>query len=356
MTASKHRVHARRGTRLGAVAFALAFALVALLPGAASAAIIPYGSNLSAPADTVEAHGADSAFWNVGTPGGAAPADGQITVVRVKGSVVADPTGRITPNPEFHFQVLHPVGGGELKVALSSAPFWVPVGGNSQAISSYNPVNLCVFKGDYVDFNDIGGFQYRWGTYGGMPFQVFSTTPNAATNFYTKDNGTNVGTQWAPQETHANEELLMATTLATGPDATDFCPGGYRQHVFQGLTIRAQTSTLSTSRRTLKVKTSCPGQTYGACRGVLVLKATVNGSVVTLGGTAFSVKPAYSVPLTITLSQANVGLVKRLKSVKAVATSNAKDNPDPSVDSRVRSTVPVQSKTTSGTVTVVPGS
>ncbi len=334
----------------GLVAFALA-------APAGHAAVTTFGSDLAKEANKVEDHGADSAFWNISIDGsssaGVVPADGQITLARVKGIVLADPSGAKKPDPQFHLQVLHPVGGGQVRVALSSAPFRLPVGGDPQVVNSYRPVNLCVQRGDYVDFNDIGGFEWRWGGYAGMPVQVFNgAAAGSATAFYTKSDGTNVGTQWAPQSVFQREELLMRTTLATGPDATDICPGGYMQHVFRGVSIPRQSATLRTSTGIAKVKVLCPGPSYGHCQGVLVLKATLNGGEVTLGGAAFKVRPAYTQKIDINLSPDDVKLIQDAKGVTAVATADAKD--DPRSDSRANSGVPVQSKSTRGRVTVKP--
>src|SRR5205085_11240669 len=60
-----------------------------MLVPSAQAKVLVYGSDLTAPANIVEAHGADSVFWNTSLANGggtAAPADGQVTVVRVKGT------------------------------------------------------------------------------------------------------------------------------------------------------------------------------------------------------------------------------------------------------------------------------
>src|SRR5438128_7506886 len=86
---------------------------------AASAAVTTLGSDLKAPADVVEAHGADSAFWNVALLSGghtAAPVGGQVTSVRIKGIVLNDPTGRTKPRTMIHFQTLQPQGDGTMKV------------------------------------------------------------------------------------------------------------------------------------------------------------------------------------------------------------------------------------------------
>src|SRR3954468_6408657 len=115
-----------RDRRARAAALAVAAAFLAL-PAAGHGAVMTVGSDLSKPADHVEAHGADVAFWNTlidGKPG-TMPADGQITAVRVKGVVVDDPRHRRYSDqkpldPQFHFQVLHPVDARTNRVMLSS--------------------------------------------------------------------------------------------------------------------------------------------------------------------------------------------------------------------------------------------
>src|SRR5437763_16556098 len=101
-----------------------------------------------------------------------------------------------------------------MKVLRSSAPFYVPHGGDPQTISTYNPVNMCLHKGDYLDFNDIGGNEWHWGPYSGMPFQTFSAVPRSAVSFYSKDRGTHIGSRWAPAGTRQGEHLLIRVTVA----------------------------------------------------------------------------------------------------------------------------------------------
>jgi hypothetical protein len=122
-----------------------------------------------------------------------------------------------TPVTLVHFQILHPVDGGKVRVSLTSGPFHVPVGGNANRITTYHPVNLCAKKGDYVGFNDVGG--YKPPNYpNGTPFRVFSSVPGAITNFFSKGGATNNGDVFkgAP---HDGEELLMKMVLVTGNDA-----------------------------------------------------------------------------------------------------------------------------------------
>jgi hypothetical protein len=245
-----------------------------------------------------------------------------------------------------------------MRVMLSSAPFRLPLvrglTGDTEQITGYKPVNLCVEKGDYVDFNDIGGHEWSWGGQDGMHVQAFSRTPDSTVGFYSKNNGTNINSEWAPQDIKQGEELLMQTKLTTGPDASDICPGGYMQHIFKGLNIKARSASLSSRKRTVKVAAQCPVSTYGSCKGVLVLKAPINGVLTTLGGVPFNVRSSYGTSLLVTLSDKVTSKIKKAGGVKATATADARDNPDD--DKRADPAVPVQKKTTRGTIQISPSS
>jgi len=199
-------------------AAALVAVAAAALPSVAEAGIIKFGSSLNAPANKAEAHPVDAVFWANKLPGGArvsAPERGKVTTIKLKGSAVKH--GSTDPVTLFHFQILHPIAGGKVKVSLTSGPFHVPVGGNQNRITTYHPVNLCAKKGDFVAFNDVGG--YKAGKYPkGTPFRVFSSVPAATTNFFSKAGATGNNREFkgAP---HVGEELLMRMTLATGQDA-----------------------------------------------------------------------------------------------------------------------------------------
>src|SRR5919202_2666688 len=186
----------------------IAAVLLVAVPSA-SAAMTTLGSDLTADANLVEDHGADSAFWPADPLTGAAlgvPRGGQVVAVRVKGTVVPDPSGRMKPTTMIHFQTLHPMGDGSVRVELSSAPFYVPIGGDPNTITTYHPVNMCLNKGDVLDFNDCGGNEWHWGPYSGIPFQTFSRVPGSATAFYTKHDGTKNGARFAPMDVFQGEE------------------------------------------------------------------------------------------------------------------------------------------------------
>lgn len=182
--------------------------------------------------------GADTAIWNFSKArgGAAVPATGQAKKIELEGCA-QKAANDLMPLNTIHFQDLSPIPGGGVKVSLTSQGFDVPIcgenGADASTISSYLPVNLCVSAGDYVGFNDSGGYVqnvYR----AGVPFQVLGAVPGSTTNSFIKDEGTGNGATLSPAVTSAddgfavsrNEELLMRVTLATGRDATHICPGG----------------------------------------------------------------------------------------------------------------------------------
>ncbi|MEJ7787151.1 MAG: hypothetical protein WKF96_20300, partial [Solirubrobacteraceae bacterium] len=123
------------------------------------------GSSLKAPANRVEADQADTAFWprDIGGRSFRAPAKGQVLAIRLKGRALRSPLdGAPDPLNEVHFQSLLPLGGGAMRVLLTSQPFYVPIGGARNQVTTYRPENLCVARGGIVAFNDEGGFAPPW--------------------------------------------------------------------------------------------------------------------------------------------------------------------------------------------------
>jgi hypothetical protein len=252
---------ARRALLAGAFA-----ALLALLaPAASQAKLVQIGSPLSVPATLNTAEnlsypgtytevpvsaeapngifhtfhfGADTAIWNFSQAAGATsvPETGQASKIELEGCTQKAANG---PNPltTIHFQDLSPTPDGGAKVNISSQGFDLPVcgenGAGASTITSFVPINLCVSAGDYVGFNDSGGYvpnAYR----NGVPYQVLGSVSGATTDSFIKDEGTGNGATLSPSVTSANdgfavdrnEELMMRVTLATGADETHICAGG----------------------------------------------------------------------------------------------------------------------------------
>jgi len=183
-------------------------------------------------------YGADTALWNVAQGRGLprAPRAGQALKVRLEGC--AEPA-RSGPPPltQIHFQDLSPLRGGGAKVNLTSQGFNIPVcgkqGANGSTVTSYEPINLCVGAGDYVAFNDEGGYVeniYR----AGVPYRVLGAVKGSRVDSFLKNDGTGNGSVMPASVRGANEgftsnageELLMQVTLGRGSDATHICAGG----------------------------------------------------------------------------------------------------------------------------------
>jgi hypothetical protein len=348
-------------------------AALCLAPATAQAAVSDFGSDLSSPANLVASHGADTSYWNVGAtpPLGSyvAPAEGQVTVVKLRGGVIPNPRLRNSDEERLaqiiHFQVLRDTGDGRLKVVqLSTGHLQIPVTADQNEVTTYNPVNLCVKQGDLVAFNTIGAHEYRRdpGSLGGpqgAEYQVFGRVPGSATQWYEKDNGLNEGTKIlpSPNDLMQGYELLMRTTLATGPDATDVCPGGYAQHIFRGADInpppRVSPIVVRTKDRTARVRIFCHGENYGGCVGTLKL---LDGDQQEIGSRRFDVRSTHTEAVEVKLSDAAIGAIQAAGSLRVTAVADATDKPsaDPRNTDAPGTRPGPQQKTTTEELTLKP--
>jgi hypothetical protein len=256
----------RSALRRSAPLLAALLALL-LLPAGAGASVLTVGSPLSVPATlntatdlsyqgmntavppapdapngiVHTAHwGADTAIWNAFSPltQASMPAAGQALKMRLEGCAQAA-AGGPAPLTQIHFQILSPQPGGAMRVKLSSGAFNVPVcgqgGAGASTVTTYEPVNMCVNAGDYVAFNDEGGYVPSFYP-AGVPFQVLGAVRGATTDSFIRGNGTGNGALFSPGDTTAmdgfaastGEELMMQVELGTGSDARYVCPGGSR--------------------------------------------------------------------------------------------------------------------------------
>ncbi len=238
-------------SRRVAVALLAAGTSVLAVPAVGQAATASFGSDLSAPAslDTSAGvqpsnhYGADTSIWNTVLGNGSnpvAPAAGQIVQVRLKGCAV-QPPGAPTPDTQIHIATLRPQGGGAVKVIYSATDlqghfFHIPVcsgPADVNTVSTYVPQNLCVSAGDYVAFNDEGGFVPNYYS-SGVPYRVLSAAGGSTFDSFIRNNGENIGDTFSPSDRTAHDgfgtthgaELMLQAVLATGADATPLCPGG----------------------------------------------------------------------------------------------------------------------------------
>ena len=111
---------------------------------------------------------------------------------------------------------------------LTSQPFDVPVCGQNGAgcstVTTYNPVNLCMVQGDYIDFNDEGGFVEKYYR-SGVPYRVLAPAQGSSMDSFIKGGGTNNGDTMSSGErssmegfaSERNTELMLQVEFATGP-------------------------------------------------------------------------------------------------------------------------------------------
>jgi hypothetical protein len=315
---------------------------VLLAPASASAAIQTFGSSLSAAAtlNTTEGlsyqgintevppspeapngifhtfhFGADTALWNTAQP---VPAGGEVLKVSLEGC--AQPAhGGPAPLTQIHFQDLSPLSGGGAQVNLTSAGFEIPVCGESGAsgatVTSYETAGLCVSQGDYVDFNDEGGYVENV-YHSGVPYQVIGSARGSTMASFIRNGGTGNGATMSPSYTavaegfayNDNEELMMQVTLGTGPNARYVCPGGSKgaPPVLPPIDVHPQTDGIN-HERVVAVAIYC--RLTPTCNGVATL--SLGGKRVSTREVPFSVPGDTTSHLPIRLVASMMGLIRK---------------------------------------------
>jgi hypothetical protein len=329
-------------------------ALAAVAPADAGATIVSVGPRLTAPANvntsaglgykgidtavppSAEApsgivhtshFGADTAIWNTTITGAnaAMPKAGQADQIKLEGCAVRAPGGP-APLTQIHFQTLHRQGGG-VKVALTSGAFEIPAcgenGASGSTVTTYSPINLCVRKGDYVGFNDEGGFvepYYR----SGVPYQVLRSAHGSTVDSFLRGGGTNDGAFFDPSETtamdgfaaKANQELMLQVELGAGADARYVCPGGRKDAppVLAPLRVSRQTDGINRSR-VVAVAIYCRPLT--GCHGSARLTLPATGRVATVGRSVFSLPGNRTSHLPIRVSPEVLRLIRKNRGVES---------------------------------------
>jgi hypothetical protein len=272
------------------------------------------GSNVALPESTFHvAHdGADTALWNLQLASGspAAPTSGQVTSVGLEGCAQSKGPAPLT---QIHFQDLRPQSGGAVQVNVTSQAFDIPVcgqGADGSTVTTYQPTNFCVAQGDYVDFNDEGGFvpnpdgppPYP----AGVPYMVIGSVPSTGMDSFIRNGGVNNGATFSPGDTsyhdgfasNPGEELMLQATLATGADASPLCPGGTKgvstrkppppHPVLPAVTLPHPQLDGVNSRGIVEIAAFC--HSSGPCDGALTLRSDARhgSSPVWLGQATFS--------------------------------------------------------------------
>ena len=242
--------------------------------------------------------GSDTALWNVALKNGSpsAPEAGQALKIKLEGCAEAAPRGP-SPLTQIHFQDISPLPGGGAKVNLTSQAYDVPICGHNGAsggtITTYEPINLCMKAGDYIDFNDEGGYVenvYR----NGVPYRVLGAVTGSRVNSFIRGGGTNNGAVMSSSDRTAmdgfaeneNEELMLQVTFGTGADATHICAGGTAglPPTLPPLRISSQKDGVNRSRIT-RVAIFCRQKPQ--CKGT----ATLSYKGKSIGSSGFALSP-----------------------------------------------------------------
>lgn len=274
--------------------------------------------------------GADTALWNVAQASGSPsmPAAGQAVKVSLEGC--AQPAqGGPPPLTQIHFQDISPLPEGGARVNLTSQSFEIPVcgqgGAGGSTLTSYEPINLCVDRGDYVAFDDEGGYVenvYR----AGVPYQVLGRVNRSTADSFLMNNGTGDGAVMSPSNLapndgfaiNQNEELMLQVTLGTGPDARYVCPGGTKDAppVLPPIAVHPQTDGINHSR-IVAVAIYC--RLTPKCKGVAAL--TLAGKVVSVGHGGFSLRGDTTSHLPLRVAPSLMGLIRKDDGVRTTLTA-----------------------------------
>jgi len=286
-------------------------------------------------------YGADGLLWGVDQAHGAprAPATGQALKVSLEGCAVPAADGT-PPLTQIHFQDLTPLPDGGVKINLTSQPFDIPVcgagGASGSTVTTYEPINLCVSAGDYVGFNEEGGFvghSYQ----SGVPYRVLGRVAGSSAASFIRGGGTNNGTVISRRDTSAmdgfaqnsDEELMLRVILGTGADATHICPGGKQglPPALAPIRVSPQTDGVNHSR-IVAVAMFCR---VSPCNGTATLSSSGAatsgyGGVEVYGRTGFDLQPNRTMHLPIRVTSRLVRKIraKHGMSVTIAAVVNGK--------------------------------
>ena len=200
---------------------------------------------------------------------------------------------------------------------------------HSYCIECGNRVRL-FSETDWVAFNDEGGFvpsdsgppPYP----AGVPYMVIGRSSGATMDSFIRNGGTNNGTSISESDrtyhdgfaSNKDEELMLQSTLATGADASDSCPGGtksaykgptsgYNQKPAPPLRVGPQTDGIN-HRRIVSIAIYCH-QSSG-CAGALTLAQPGKGHRAAVVRTAFKIPGGKTSHVAVRLPAGLVALAR----------------------------------------------
>jgi hypothetical protein len=196
-------------------------------------------------------------------------------------------------------------------------------------VTSYAPTGFCVSQGDYIGFNDEGGFvssesgppPYP----AGVPYEVIGSVAGATMDSFVRNGGTNNGTTISPSDrtyhdgfaSNSNEELMLQASLGNGPDALPACGGtkgvtpivpGVVKPRAPALQAKKQTDGID-HRGMVSIALYCHAP--AGCRGALSLVALLGHGRGRQAHRSFSLPGATTTHVPVRLPRAFVALARK---------------------------------------------
>jgi hypothetical protein len=305
----------------------LAVAGLLLLPAAAQADVVTFGSDLQGTPSLEDNHQADVLYFNQEGQKNTtqSPVDGEIVAVRIKGTILPRRSGAATKEIDrlFHIQTLKPNGNGNYTVLTSSNNYYFPFDVDPNTVSEYKSASpQCVSAGDIVDFNDIGGWQGNPGDPDGTRYQIFQRSPGNNVLWFSGDAKTNIGQSFTAEPPMREQEIMMQVVVATGYDAATNCPGGKKGQEFAGVTVTTPDPAPKVyDDGVARARVMCPENTFKGCNGSVAL--TVAGKPA--GSANFDLQNSQSTNVKVQLPNDVAAIVAQQGSVDAVAAATSTD-------------------------------
>jgi hypothetical protein len=309
-----------------------------LVPASASADQATFGSSLAGTPDEVHDNNlADTLFFNHAAKNSTqSPVSGEILAIRVKGKIVPRAPEVDQDRNIWHSQVLRPNADGTFTVDSSSQRFDFPIGGSADDVTTFVPSTQCIKRGEYVDFNHIGGWNGdRKET--GTKYQIFKRDGDSQMYWYERDEGTNIGATFTPNrqydtagtqtfsngfqaDTPRQEELMMQVVVGSGFDSSNLCEGGLKGYEYSGVDIQKTTFSVRDDG-VAGARIGCTSG-RGFCEGTLRL--AVDGAE--LGSAPFKLNRNITTNVDIPLTSAGARIVNTRGTVDAQVTADSHDD------------------------------
>jgi hypothetical protein len=202
-------------------------------------------------------------------------------------------------------------------------------------VHTFKPSTQCIRRGDYVDFNYIGGWDGDFGDPRGTQYQIFKRDAASVMNWYEHNDGTNNGSTWTPNQrvlpngtdtAHPQNgrpyqrELMMQVVVGTGFDSSNLCEGGLQGYEYAGVEVQPQTFTVRDDG-IAGTRLACTSG-RGFCEGTARL--SVDGAEI--GSAPFKINRNVTTNLDVPLSNEGARVVNMRGQVDATVNVDSHDD------------------------------